>query len=36
MIILGVDPSLSNTGYGILESVESKLKPIEGTIHQIY
>ena len=28
MIILGVDPSLSNTGYGILESVESKLKPI--------
>ena len=32
MIILGVDPSLSNTGYGILESVESKLKPIEGGV----
>ena len=33
MIIFGVDPSLSNTGYGILESVEAKLKPIEGEIN---
>ena len=32
MIILGVDPSLSNTGYGLLESLNNKLKPIEGGV----
>jgi len=32
MIILGVDPSLSNTGYGLLESINNKLRPIEGGV----
>ncbi|MBA47188.1 MAG: crossover junction endodeoxyribonuclease RuvC [Dehalococcoidia bacterium] len=32
MIILGVDPSLSNTGYGLLESSNNKLRPIEGGV----
>lgn len=32
MIILGVDPSLSNTGYGVLESLDNKLRPIEGGV----
>jgi len=32
MIILGVDPSLSNTGYGLLESLDNKLRPIEGGV----
>lgn len=32
MIILGVDPSLSNTGYGLLDVNGKKLFPIEGGV----
>ena len=32
MKILGVDPSLSNTGYGLLYTEGNKLKPIEGGV----
>jgi len=32
MKILGVDPSLSNTGYGLLYIEGIKLKPIEGGV----
>ena len=32
MNILGVDPSLSNTGYGLLQVKESRYHPIEGGV----
>ena len=32
MKILGVDPSLSNTGYGLLDVNGKKLFPLEGGV----